>query len=123
MSQVSPLAPLCVPIDGTGLPWLEEFNRVLKCQLMGFLHGVNSLWSGRLLRPGGALVLADGRALAGGAARFSQPYSARAGVSAAPRSPPAPAATPRAPRRRQGGTRLCQRFSSGYPGLLYGGGN
>ena len=53
VSQVSPLAPLVVPIDGTGLPWLEDFNRVLKCQLIGFLQGVNKLWSGRLLRPGG----------------------------------------------------------------------
>ena len=53
VSQVNPLAPLFVPVGGTGLPWLEEFNVFLKHQLVGFVQGVSKLGHGKLIRPGG----------------------------------------------------------------------
>jgi len=53
VSQVNPLAPLFVPVDGTGVPWLEECNDLLKSQLVGFVQGISKLWNGRLVRPGG----------------------------------------------------------------------
>ena len=37
VSQVNPVAPLFVPVGGTGLPWLEELNVFLKHQLVGFI--------------------------------------------------------------------------------------
>jgi len=53
VSQVNPLAPLFVPVGGTGFPWLEEFNVFLKHQLVGFVQGVSKLGQGKLFRPGG----------------------------------------------------------------------
>jgi len=53
VSQVNPLAPLFVPVDGTGVRWLEECNEMLKSQLVGFVQGISKLWNGRLVRPGG----------------------------------------------------------------------
>ena len=53
VSQVNPLAPLFIPVGGTGLPWLEEVNVFLKHQLVGWVQGASKLWSGKLVRPGG----------------------------------------------------------------------
>lgn len=53
VSQVNPLAPLFVPVGGTGWPWIEEFNVFLKHQLVGFVQGVSKLGKGKLFRPGG----------------------------------------------------------------------
>ena len=53
VSQVNPLAPLFVPVGGTGFPWLEEVNVFLKHQLVGLIQGVSKLGQGKLFRPGG----------------------------------------------------------------------
>lgn len=53
VSQVNPLAPLFVPVGGTGFPGIEEFNVFLKHQLVGFVQGVSKLGQGKLFRPGG----------------------------------------------------------------------
>ena len=53
VSQVNPVAPLFVPVGGTGVPWIEEVNVFLKHQLVGFVQGVSKLGQGKLFRPGG----------------------------------------------------------------------